>query len=67
MIDLKVVEEFFFKAMLQGYAAGAQKTRVPDMPGYKEIRFQEGDFLLVDRYCVTPNSEKSAGTTTIWF
>ena len=61
------VESFFFKAMMDGYAAqGSKKTKVVDMPGYKEIRFQDGEFLLVDRWCVNPLSPKSAGTTTIW-
>jgi len=67
MVDIAEVQAFFFRAMREGYAGSGQKTEVADMPGYKEIRFSEGDFLLVDRYCVAPNLVKSAGTTTIWF
>ncbi|MDO8565172.1 MAG: DUF5680 domain-containing protein [bacterium] len=67
-MDPSWVEAFFFTAMQQGYAGGTgPKTKVLDMPGYKEIRYADGDFLLVDRWCVNPDSEKSAGTTTIWY
>jgi len=67
-MDIARVQAFFFKAMVEGYAAqGSKKTKVADMPGYKEIRFQDGDFLLVDRWCVNRLTEKSVGTTTIWF
>ncbi|MEK7567545.1 MAG: DUF5680 domain-containing protein [Patescibacteria group bacterium] len=67
-MDWEKVKEFFFTAMMQGWAvAGSKKIKIPDMPGYKAIAFREGDFYLLDRYCVTPNSLKSAGTTTIWF
>ena len=66
--DITLVEAFFFTAMQTGYAVeGIQKTKVADMPGYKEIRYEDGDFLLVDRWCVNPNSQKSAGTTTIYY
>lgn len=67
MINLREVEQFFFKAMVEGYAAGGQKIKIADMPNYKAIPFRDGDFYLLDRYCVTPHGPKSAGTTTIWF
>jgi hypothetical protein len=67
MIGLVEVQEFFFKAMVQGWAVGGQKIKIADMPGYKAIPFRDGDFYLLDCYCVTPNSPKSAGATTIWF
>lgn len=61
------IKAFFFKAMQAGYAVeGIKKAKVVDMPGYKEIRYEDGEWLLVDRWCVNPDSEKSAGTTTIW-
>lgn len=67
-MDIAQIELFFFKAMVEGYATqSSRKTKVVDMPGYKEIRFQDGDYLLVDRWCVNPHSPKSAGATTIWF
>ena len=67
MVELEKIKEFFFKAMTQGYAAGGEKIKIPNMPWYKGISFKEGDFYLLDNYCVTPHSFKSAGTTTIWF
>ena len=68
ILDITHVEAVFFTAMQVGYAVeGIQKTEVADMPGYKEIRYEDGDFLLVDRWCVNPDSQKSAGTTTIWY
>ena len=67
-LDISLVQAFFFTAMQAGYAVeGIQKAKVIDMPGYKEIRYEDGDFLLVDRWCANPDSQKSAGTTTIWY
>lgn len=66
-VDLTQVEEFFFRAMVAGWAVGGQKIRIPDLPGYKAMPFEEGDWRLLDLYCVTPHSPMSAGTTTIWF
>lgn len=64
---IDVIQSFFFKAMTEGWASGGQKIKIPDMPGYKGIPFRDGDFYLLDRYCVSPYSSSSAGTTTIWF
>ena len=66
MVDILEVQEVFFKGMIRGWAAGCDKFAVPDMPGYKEISYQEGKFRLLDRYCIS-RSKKSAGTTTIWY
>jgi hypothetical protein len=66
-MDIEQIQEFFFKAMMEGWAIGGQKFKIPEMPGYKAISFQDGGFYLLDFYCVTPNSLRSAGTTTIWF
>ncbi len=67
--DISWVEAMFFTAMQAGYAIeGTPKVQVIDMPGHKEIRYEDGpDLLLVDRWCVNPDSRKSAGTTTIWY
>jgi len=60
--------EVFFEAMMDGYAGGklrrSVKTLSPD--GYKTIEFHMGDYKVIDRYCVTPHSDFSAGTTTIF-
>lgn len=66
-VDLKQIQTFFFKSMTEGWTTKDQKIEITDMPGYKAIPFRNGDFYLLDRYCVTPRSTKSAGTTTIWF
>lgn len=66
-MDMTQVQSFFFKAMVEGWATDSQKIRIAEMPGYKAIPFRDGDFYLLDRYCVSPSSPKSAGTTTIWF
>lgn len=65
-IDWKEVQRFFFRAMVEGWAAKGSKAEPPDMPGYKEIYFQEGDFQLVDLWCAISGQTRSAGTTTIW-
>lgn len=66
-MDMAKVQQFFFKAMVEGWATNTPKIKVADMPGYKAIYFKDGNYSLMDRYCVTPLSNKSAGTTTIWF
>lgn len=67
-MDIWRVEAFFFAAMQSGYAMeGVPKAKVPDMPGYKETRYRDDAWLLVDRWCVNPDSDKSVGTTTIWY
>jgi len=66
IVDLARIQAFFFRAMVEGWAVGGQKIQIPDMPGYKAIPFRDGDFFLLDCYCVTPHSSMSAGTTTIW-
>ena len=65
-LELSQVEALFFTAMQAGYAVeGAKKVKIVDRPGYKEIRFQDGDFLLIDGWWINKDSDKSAGTTTI--
>jgi hypothetical protein len=65
---LEGAKQAFFKAMMDGYAGDRKnsiKTTTPD--GYKTIEFTDGEFKVVDRYCITPDSDHSAGTTTIFF
>ncbi len=64
-MDIAQVQQFFFKAMLEGWTTGGQEVEMPNMPGYTALPFQEGDLRLIDCYCVNPMSRKSAGTTTI--
>src|SRR3989344_2393627 len=66
-IQLADIQKFFFYAMMQGYAGNAPKAKAPGMPGYKEIDVISisESWRCLDRYCVTPLSNKSAGTITI--
>lgn len=65
-LRIEEIQEFFFKGMLNGYAAGIKGIALPGMPGYKRTEFREGDFYLLDRWVVTPLSDKSVGDTIIW-
>lgn len=65
---LERAKEVFFKAMLDGYAGDKKmSTNTISPDGYKTIEFIDGEFRVVDRYCITPLSDYSAGTTTIFF
>ena len=57
----------FFAAMQNGYAGGASKSIISELPGSKVIRYKQGDFEVVDCYFVTPHSDFSFGTTTIYY
>lgn len=60
-------KEVFFAANLDGYVGNGERSIVTKTPdGYTTIEFEEGDYRVVDRYCTTPQSDKSAGTTTIF-
>lgn len=64
-MELSQVRAVFFKAMKAGYALEGV-SKATDMFGYKEIRHGDGgDLLVVDRWYTNPESERSAGTTTI--
>ena len=66
---LENAKKVFFKAMLDGYF-GECKNSVKSTSNdgnTKIITFTEGDFRVVDEYHTTPSSEKSAGTTTIFY
>jgi len=67
-MNIEEIQKFFFKAMKEGWAANGKKFTIPALPNYKGIEFrsEKEDLRLLDFYCVTPNSSKSAGTTTIW-
>ncbi|MFA6588487.1 MAG: hypothetical protein WCT08_05465 [Patescibacteria group bacterium] len=66
MKTIDEIKEFFFTAMLSGWAAasGAKRMIIPNLPGYKAFEFREGGLRLVDCWCV--NGDHSAGFTTIW-
>ncbi len=60
------IQSFFFTAMMEGWAGGGKETTIPDMPGFRAYSFIQSDLYLLDRFCVIPDSPRSAGTTTIW-
>ncbi len=59
-------EEFFLTAMAAGYAAGREPETVPGFPWAKLLAFEKGNFKLRDMWYSHPESNQSAGTTTIW-
>ncbi len=61
------IQAFFFETMLSSWVGCGTKIEIPGMPGHWGFDYSEGDLRLVDRYCVTPSSTMSAGTTTIWY
>ena len=64
---LDKVQEFFFKAMIQGWASGAPAVSFPELPGFEGYTFNPpGQGLLSLRDCFTGAGEKFFGTTTIW-
>lgn len=63
-VDIKKVEEFFFKAMIEGWAGNGKKVNI--FPGFKSFVISDGKgFQLCDNYCVNKESKKSVGTTLI--
>ena len=64
---LEDVEQVFFDAMINGWAAGAPKTPVPGFPGAKGIEYRRNGFRVLDYYLITgEESPNSAGSTIIW-
>ena len=68
---LEGAQKAFFEAMLDGYAGGDNRksAKVKGEDGYTTITYtsKDGECKVVDRYCTTPLSDKSCGTTTIFY
>lgn len=64
---LKGAQEYFFRAMLAGWAGNVKGEPVPDKPGFKRTDYQDGDFRVLDEYGKGRGSNLSTGTTTIWY
>ncbi|MFA5173233.1 MAG: DUF5680 domain-containing protein [Candidatus Paceibacterota bacterium] len=67
---LEGAKEFFFEGMLAryfGHRDGKKITKIESSDGCNDIVFRDGDFKVVDRFYITPDSDFSAGTTTIFF
>lgn len=67
VLSINEVRAFFFRAMLQGWVAGAKGVGIGDMPGFEAIDFTDGDFRLRDCFGVYRSSGKSAGFTTVTY
>lgn len=61
------IKDFFFDGMLAGYLGNAKREDVPDMPCYRRIMWEHGDFMLADLYMKTLGTHGSNGQVTIWF
>jgi len=61
------IRQFFFKAMIEGWAAGSEKVAIPQLPCYKAIEHKEGYFHLIDCWCKNPGTNGSSGFTTIYW
>lgn len=69
-VVLKRAQKVFFKAMLAGYFGdGSDTTKTKTADGETIITYVsiDGDFRVVDRYYTRPDSDCSAGTTTIFY
>ncbi|MFA6269748.1 MAG: DUF5680 domain-containing protein [Candidatus Paceibacterota bacterium] len=68
---LKGAKAAFFEAMLDGYAGGENRKSIKTSgnDGYTTITYttEDSKYRVVDRYCTTPLSDWSAGTTTIFY
>ncbi|MCK5021786.1 MAG: hypothetical protein KAR54_00875 [Candidatus Pacebacteria bacterium] len=61
------IKKVFWESAKSGYGSNkVEKIRIDELPGYKCILFKSGKFSVLDAYCVTPLSNKSLGTITIW-
>lgn len=47
--------------------AQSDMTKIKSPDHYTTIEFTQGNYRVVDRYCTTPNTDHSAGTTTIFY
>jgi len=72
-LTLKLARGVFFRAMLAGYAGNGNgkndkivKTKSSN-GNEVTIIFNEGDFMVIDRYYVTPGFNTLAGMTLIFF
>ncbi len=59
-------KQFFFEAMMHGWAASAPRTIIPGLPGSKSTSFRLGDYSLLDCYFAAPDSNSSYGMKIIW-
>jgi len=66
MIQPGLLEQFYLFASSKGWAGGATKTTIAELPGAKVIVKEEGPLRYVDHYYIYPGSEQTFGQTVIW-
>ncbi len=64
---LEMTRAFFLSSMAGGWAANGPTSLVPGKPGCMQYVCGEGDWFLIDEWCVNPDTGQSAGMTTVWF
>lgn len=64
MTSLLQVEQFFLEAAEHTWAAGMEKSTIPELPGSKVLRYARGGLLYVDTYW--GSGERSFGQTLIY-
>ncbi|HEY0964604.1 MAG TPA: DUF5680 domain-containing protein [Candidatus Paceibacterota bacterium] len=60
-------EQFFYEAMLRGYAGSSTKGESAELPGSRTIEFKDGSWRILDLYMVSAAGPGSGGTTTLWY
>lgn len=65
--SLNEIQLVFFAAMKKGWSFGGESVEIVGMSGYKGIWYFNGPWKCLDAWTETPDSNQSAGTTTIWY
>jgi len=66
-MDMKTIQEFFFKAMIEGWVSGGKEVSIPAFPGFKVIAYERENLRLIDMWTkIVEGSDKSSGVTTIF-
>jgi len=60
------IQEFFFTAMISGYAKSSLPAVGMYMPGYNSLTYSSGDLMLIDQWATYKSSDRSSGSTTIY-
>lgn len=67
MVSSEQLKEFFFKAMLSGWATSSgERRKIKELPGFKSVAFTEGNLELVDSWLTKPGVDHSYGFTMIF-
>ena len=67
LLNQDEIQEVFFRAMLAGWANNVDVIQFADLPGSCGHQYIDGKFKVLDQFIVNPRSNKSSGTTIIWY